>query len=100
MQSQLIGRSPVTDFLPGGVAEGVHMTDGTTKAQSDPGPIRVYRPDHQIAAALTEAGAPVRLSEYVGMPHGYLNFPRLCRLAPQALAKLRSERTAALAQGS
>jgi hypothetical protein len=40
----------------------------------------------------------VRLTEYVGMPHGYLNFPGLCRLAPQALAEICAEQKAALAQ--
>jgi acetyl esterase/lipase len=42
-------------------------------------------------AALRAAGVPVRLTEYVGMPHGYLNFPGLCRLAPQALAEITAE---------
>jgi acetyl esterase len=41
---------------------------------------------------------PVRLTEYVGMPHGFLNFPGLCRLAPQALAEICAEQKAALAQ--
>jgi acetyl esterase len=49
------------------------------------------------AAALRAAGVPVRLTEYVGMPHGYLNFPGLCRSAPQALAEICAEQTAALA---
>jgi acetyl esterase len=30
------------------------------------------------------------------MPHGYLNFPGLCRSAPQALAELCAEQQAAL----
>jgi acetyl esterase/lipase len=50
------------------------------------------------ADALRAGGVPVRLTEYVGMPHGYLNFPGLCRIAPQALNEIRAEQTAALAQ--
>ena len=45
----------------------------------------------RYAAALQAAGVPVRTTTYVGMPHGYLSFPRLCRSAPQALAELCSE---------
>ena len=52
----------------------------------------------RYAAALRSAGVPVRFTEYVGMPHGYLNFPGLCRSAPQALAELCAEQTAALVQ--
>ena len=56
------------------------------------------RPDGiRYAEALRAAGVPVRLTEYVGMPHGYLNFPGLCRLAPQALAEICAEQKAALA---
>ena len=40
----------------------------------------------------------MRFTEYVGMPHGYLNFPGLCWSAPQALAELCAEQTAALVQ--
>ena len=48
------------------------------------------------AAALRAAGGSVRLTEYVGVPHGFLNFPGLCRGAVQALAEICAEQTAAL----
>ncbi len=51
----------------------------------------------RYAAALQRAGVPVRLTEYVGMPHGFLAFPRLCRSAPQALAELCAEQARVLA---
>jgi acetyl esterase len=50
----------------------------------------------RYAATLREADVPVRLTEYVGMPHGYLNFPGVCRSAPQAMAELCAEQRAAL----
>ncbi len=50
----------------------------------------------RYAAALRAAGVPVRVTEYTGMPHGYLSFPRICRSAPQALADLVVEQRAAL----
>jgi acetyl esterase len=50
----------------------------------------------RYAAVLRAAGVPVRFTEYIGMPHGYLNFPGICRGAPQALAELCAEQTAAL----
>jgi acetyl esterase len=51
----------------------------------------------RYAAALRAAGVPVRTTTYVGMPHGYLSFPRLCRSAPQAVAELCDELSGALA---
>jgi acetyl esterase/lipase len=45
----------------------------------------------RYADVLTRSDVPVRVTEYVGMPHGYLNFPLLCKAAPQALAELCAE---------
>ena len=52
----------------------------------------------RYAAALRSAGVPVRLTEYVGVPHGYLNFPGVCRSAGQAMAEICAEQTAALVE--
>jgi acetyl esterase/lipase len=51
----------------------------------------------RYATALRAAGVPVRFTEYVGMPHGYLNFPGICRGARQAMAEICAEQAAALA---
>jgi acetyl esterase/lipase len=50
----------------------------------------------RYAAVLEAAGVPVRTTTYVGMPHGYLSFPKLCRSAPQALGEVCAELHAAL----
>jgi acetyl esterase/lipase len=52
------------------------------------------------AAALRKAGVPVRFTEYVGMPHGFMNFPNICRAAPQALSELCAEQRAVLESDS
>ncbi|HEX3591460.1 MAG TPA: alpha/beta hydrolase [Pseudonocardiaceae bacterium] len=50
----------------------------------------------RYADTLRAAGVPVRATTYVGMPHGYLTFPTLCRSTPQAMAELCGELRSAL----
>ncbi len=51
----------------------------------------------RYARALQAAGTPVRLTEYVGMPHGYFSFPKVIRgSVMQALAELCAEQRYAL----
>jgi acetyl esterase len=44
--------------------------------------------DLRYARALRAAGVHVRVTNYVGMPHGFLAFPKLSRSAPQAMAEI------------
>jgi len=50
----------------------------------------------RYAQALRDAGVPVRFTEYVGVPHGFVNFPGLFKSAAQALAEICAEQSAAL----
>jgi acetyl esterase len=54
----------------------------------------------RYAAALRAAGVPVRLTEYPGMTHGFVNFPGLSRSAHRAMAEICAEQSAALAPPS
>lgn len=40
------------------------------------------------AMRLVRAGVPVRYTNYLGMPHGFLSMPRICTAAPQAIAEI------------
>lgn len=40
------------------------------------------------ATRLAQAGVRVRYTNYLGMPHGFLSMPRICRAAPQAIAEI------------
>jgi acetyl esterase len=45
----------------------------------------------RYARALTAAGVPVRYTNYVRMPHGFLSMPRLSRSYPQAVEEIIQE---------
>ena len=49
----------------------------------------------RYAKALRAAGVLARAINYIGMPHGFLAFPRFCRCVPQALAEISATLTAA-----
>jgi acetyl esterase/lipase len=40
------------------------------------------------ATRLVRAGVPVRYTNYLGMPHGFLSMPRMCTAAPQAIEEI------------
>jgi acetyl esterase len=54
----------------------------------------------RYAAALQEAGVPVRTTTYFGMPHGFMAFPKISRAVPQALGELAQELSKALRSGT
>src|SRR5260370_42622375 len=62
-------------------------------AEHDP----IHDDGTRYANALRTAGVPVRLTEYVGMPHAFLSVPGVSRSAPQALAEICAEQSSALA---
>lgn len=45
----------------------------------------------RYAESLAAAGVEVRLTQYEGMPHGYLNFPLLCRASTQAIWEITDQ---------
>jgi acetyl esterase len=54
----------------------------------------------QYAQRLAADGVPVRHTDYVGMPHGFVSLPGVCRSAPQALAEVCAALTGALQPGA
>jgi acetyl esterase len=52
----------------------------------------------RYAAALRAAGVPVRFTEYVGVPHGFVNFPGLSGTAHQAMNEVAAAQREALTQ--
>jgi acetyl esterase/lipase len=40
------------------------------------------------AMRIERAGVPVRYTNYLGMPHGFLSMPRICTAAPQAIEEI------------
>lgn len=51
---------------------------------------------HRYAERLLEAGVPVLLRDYPGLPHGFVTMPRLCKESDQALDLMAAEMTKAL----
>lgn len=50
----------------------------------------------RYAAALQASGVPVRLTTYVGQPHGFISFPHMSSAASQAIAEMAAELRVAL----